>query len=119
VLLFKPNTFSNNTYYFDNLDSYAAVATGVRDALIDADQVFRLSPNPGIHELRLENTGTQSIIQATLFGLDGRIIQTHSNEITGKQLLEWNVSALEAGMYLVQVLRADGKMALRKWVKGN
>ena len=119
VLLFKPNTFSNNTYYFDNLDSYAAVATGVREALIDADQVFRLSPNPGIHELRLENTGTQSIVQATLLGLDGRIIQTHSNEITGKQLLEWNVSTLEAGMYLVQVLRADGKMALRKWVKGN
>lgn len=119
VLLFKPNTFSNNTYYFDNLDSYAAVATGVREALIDADQVFRLSPNPGIHELRLENTGTQSIVQATLLGLDGRIVQTHSNEITGKQLLEWNVSALEAGMYLVQVLRADGKMALRKWVKGK
>lgn len=119
VLLFKPNTFSNNTYYFDNLDSYAAVATGVREALIDADQVFRLSPNPGIDELRLENTGTQSIIQATLLGLDGRIIQTHSNEITGKQLLEWNVTALETGMYLVQVLRADGKMALRKWVKGK
>jgi beta-glucanase (GH16 family) len=119
VLLFKPNTFSNNTYYFDNLDSYAAVATGVREALIDADQVFRLSPNPGIDELRLENTGTQSIVQATLLGLDGRIIQTHSNEVTGKQLLEWNVSALEAGMYLVQVLRADGKMAMRKWVKGN
>lgn len=119
VLLFKPNTFSNNTYYFDNLDSYAAVATGVREALIDADQVFRLSPNPGIDELRLENTGTQSIVQATLLGLDGRIIQTHSNEITGKQLLEWNVTALETGMYLVQVLRADGKMALRKWVKGK
>ncbi|AEE48598.1 family 16 glycosylhydrolase [Haliscomenobacter hydrossis] len=119
VLLFKPNTFSNNIYHFDNLDSYAPQLTGVRDALVAADQVFRLSPNPGRNELRLENIGTQNLVQATLLGLDGKILQTHAVPILPAQIQEFNVRALPLGSYFLQVLRADGKVAVRQWVKGN
>ena len=119
VLLFKPNTFSSHTYHFDNLDTYAPQLTSVREALVAADQVFRLSPNPGRNELRLENIGTQNLVQATLLSLDGKILQTHAAPILPAQIQEFNVQVLPVGSYFLQVLRADGKVAVRQWVKGN
>ncbi len=119
VLLFKPNTFTSHTYYFDNLDAYAPALTSVREALIDANKVFQLSPNPGQEVLKLENLGEEAILQTILLSLDGKIIQSNSERVLPQQILEMSVLSAAPGTYLVQVLRADGKMAVKKWVKGK
>lgn len=119
MLLFKPNTFTSHTYYFDNLDAYAPGITSVREALIDANKVFQLSPNPGQELLKLENLGDEAILQTSLLSLDGKIIQSSSERVLPQQILEMKVQAAVAGTYLVQVLRADGKLAVKKWVKGK
>lgn len=117
VLLFKPNTFTSHTYHFDNLDAYAPAITGVKEVLIDAQKVFQLSPNPAMENLWLENVGEQAILQSVLLSLDGKIVQSSSSLLLPQQRMEWKVQGLPAGMYFMQVLREDGKMALRKWVK--
>lgn len=117
VLLFKPNTFSNHTYHFDNLDAYAPIVSGVKEALIDAQKVFQLSPNPAIENLWLENVGEDAILQSVLLSLDGKILQSSSAMVLPQQKVEWKVQGLAPGVYIMQVLREDGKMAVRKWVK--
>lgn len=117
VLLFKPNTFTNHTYHFDNLDAYAPVVSGVKEALIDAERVFQLSPNPAVENLWLENVGEEAILQSVLLSLDGKILQSSSVLVLPQQKMEWKVQGLATGVYIIQVLREDGKMAVRKWVK--
>jgi hypothetical protein len=119
VLLFRPNTLSTHTYHFDNLDAYAPIASSVRDVLVDAERVFKLSPNPGDSLIRLENVDEQPLVQATLLSIEGKVLQSSTRALVSKEILEWEVSRLPAGTYLVQVLRADGKMALSKWIKSK
>ena len=65
ILLFASNTFTGDTYYFDNLDSYAAGATNA------APQVSITSPASGSSF----NSGTVVNVSATATDEDGTISQ--------------------------------------------
>jgi len=57
-------------------------------------------------------------LAAFLFcSLYGKITQSSSETVLPQQILEMKVQAAAPGTYLVQVLRADGKLAVKKWVK--
>jgi beta-glucanase (GH16 family) len=113
ILLLAPNTFTNQTYYLDNLDVFSAIATSVE--ALDSEQVMRIYPNPSSHgEVQLENLYGSPIAQVQILSMDGKLLFEDRQSILPKQIRQLPLSNLPAGTYWTKVFLNDGKISTGK-----
>lgn len=125
IVLFNPDSFSGDTYFFDNLDSYAAEGflvtsllepeEGIQNTALDLESY----PNPfnGVFNLdvTLQKPGS---VSANIYDSEGRIMNVvrFSNLESGEHKLPIDLSGNKAGLYLIRV-QAEGKMQTIKLLK--
>lgn len=81
------------------------------------DQSLQIYPNPADENIKLSYLSeTTGITDISIASMSGRLVHTQSyNSIAGSNMLDINVSHLEAGIYLL-TLRQEEKMVYRKLV---
>ena len=96
---------SDEDVYFTQAIHTIVVAENVGMATIENDDT-RIYPNPAMHEFTLQSG--ESILEATLIDLQGRIIETVKPERLNEDI-RWSVNYLQAGSYLL-LLRTDDRV---------
>ncbi len=115
ILLFHPNAFVAETYYFDNLDSYAPESTGLFSPP-QTDFPMVASPNPAgdrlTVRLKLERPAE---VSAELFSVEGRRLGDFSfgDRSAGDQFLSLSLQGLSTGVYLLRVKADNARATLR------
>ncbi|HZG00389.1 MAG TPA: T9SS type A sorting domain-containing protein, partial [Chitinophagales bacterium] len=92
--------------------------TAVIDAFADAAFEVSLSPNPSLDGtfVRL-NFRTPSMVTLSVFGVDGKLLQTKDyGTLDGHAMLAVETGLLAGGVYLVEV-RVNGRKETLKLVK--
>ena len=88
--------------------------TGIKNI---SNTVFSVLPNPTQDYLSIENKGNAAAYTLNLYDLLGRTVlfQDQMNSASGKTIL--NLSRLPAGLYLLNIREAEGKVSEFKIVK--
>lgn len=121
LVLINSNTFTGDTYYIDNLDSYTA-GTPVTRSLsknisitIEGDNSpinTSVYPNPVTDELRIMNIKSNSTI--SIFNLAGQAVVNYNYKGAGNAII--NIAHLSAGNYFIKVA-AGNSMQIFKLIK--
>lgn len=117
IFLFASNTFTDNTFYFDNFDAYAQaglVSTKYRGA---ADgPLVRIMGNPAGAEIVLYNLSDSPISRYQLFDYAGRIVAQAEVDLSPNNQIAIPATSLSAGLYFLQVYTRDQRQSIRKVV---
>ena len=118
VILFAPNSNTNDVYFSDNLDLYGSAPSDIAERLAPVGSVS-LSPNPATTDLTLELRldGAQTI-GIELVDAAGRVLQRLSPKPypTGVSRETIDVSTLPSGTYRA-VLRSEGRQSVATFAK--
>jgi beta-glucanase (GH16 family) len=117
VILFNPNTYSSNTYYFDNLDVFAVVVTAVKDILPNPETIFKIYPNPVGDFLTLENKGDKTIQSVVVYGIDGQVLLQRKLNLNSKEQTQLELKGIPTGTLMIKALLEDGKAAIQQMIK--
>jgi len=96
---------SEEDVFFTQAIHTVVVAENVGLSAIENENI-RIYPNPATHEFTLQSG--ESIIEATLMDLQGRIIETVKPERLNEDIL-WSVNSILAGNYML-LLRMDERV---------
>lgn len=113
VLLFAPNTTTGHTYYFDNFSIYGQVTTA---APFITHSPFRIYPNPTADHLYITNEKI-NITGLRLFTWTGQVMMEQN--ITPAIQTRLNLSNLNHGSYILQIISAEGKSLNHKIIKAS
>ena len=114
ILLFNSNTFTGDTYFFDNLDSNAPNP----DAVFTVSQLdfpLEASPNPSSDnvQLRFQLPGSGPL-NVTLFNAAGTQVQSKNVEaVRGENFVDLELSSLPAGVYFARLSLSEGIRTVR------
>ena len=113
VLLFNSDSFTSDTYYFDNLDSYSIGAvTNTRQA--SDIQSIRVFPNPSVDLLNFTAPENSPIEFIELYSLQGQqILRRKIQQVQG----QLDISQLEKGVYLFKAIDESGRVYTQKIIK--
>lgn len=117
TLLLNPNTYTSHTYYFDNLDGYAAGVTAVQELLPRPETIFKLFPNPANEVLTLENKGEKTIQSVMVYSIDGQVLLQRKLNLPSKEQSTIDLKGLPVGTLLFKVILDDGKAAVQSLMK--
>lgn len=115
VFLFASNSFTNNTFYWDNFDGYAPALTAVKNVV--SNQQLQLFPNPTTDVLKLTHSFQSPLTTVVVYDLNGRELLRQRERIDTDQTAELNVSALPAGVYELRARHANGQATSQRFVK--
>jgi beta-glucanase (GH16 family) len=103
TFLFKPNSYTNNYYYFDNLmmsDKNGCPAIlGLQN--FQNDQNILISPNPASYEITIHNNSGASDMAVSIIDVFGREVM-HGTSSESSQSI--NISDLPSGIYFVNLI---------------
>ncbi|MDB5274426.1 MAG: Glucan endo,3-beta-D-glucosidase [Chitinophagaceae bacterium] len=117
TILFDPNTYTNDTYYIDNLmrrDVYnCGLVTSVQNAM---EQNFIISPNPAQDQLNVSMqslpSGQMDVSVMDVLGVEH--IQQSYTITSSSQQETIDISQLKPGMYIVYAKQGDAMILSRK-----
>ncbi len=114
ILLFNPNTFSNTTYYYDNLDSNAPVTNSVFNTS-QLDFPIAASPNPATESVQLRfDLPTSGPLDIDLFNSAGTQVQSKAIEaVRGENIIPLELMDLPAGVYFARLQISTGIRTIR------
>ncbi len=118
VLFFRPNSLTGDTYYFDNLDSYAPGTTSTRAAPA-AERALAVTPNPAGEQVWVYfELPDRARVSLDLFDQVGRRVgQLAAQDLpAGEQQLTVPLAELPSGVYVVR-LRAGATVHSARVVK--
>lgn len=115
VFLYASNSFTNNTFYWDNLDSYAPATTSTTSAFVG--KPLQLYPNPTADVLTITNAIQQPITTLVLYDLNGKEVLRRKERIEANQSFELNINALSSGVYWLRAISTDGQAQSERFVK--
>jgi hypothetical protein len=87
--------------------------TSTSEIAFDNNTVFY--PNPVENRLFIQNTDKFDIATVTVFNINGAVVSTVNNVKTA--LYELNLNDMTAGLYIVKVLKSNGKLSVSKVTK--
>jgi len=109
IIKFKATSAYGNNVFVDN------IMIGGTLAIVEFEEIpAQIYPNPAsqIATVAFESTGAYVV---TLTDASGRVVQTISDTTTGSAQVEFNVSQLTAGVYMVNIM-SNGKMTAKSLV---
>lgn len=115
ILLFASNSFTGNTYYWDNFDSYGPATTSVSSNVLT--QGIRITPNPAAEMITIVNDFSHSLNTIIIYDMNGREILRRKEHIQPKSNLQIDISTLPAGIYLIRGWNASGQTESQRFVK--
>lgn len=113
VFLFASNSFTGNTYYWDNFEIYAPGSTTGLFGPITAVETLAVFPNPATGRLVVQ--APAPLQQLLLTDLNGRVLRRYAKGLFNR--LEIDIADLPAGVYLLQGIARDGRRATGRMVK--
>lgn len=122
LVLINSNSFTGDTYYIDNLDSYTAGIPAIRNPSV-TEKIFKsetyksdlktqLYPNPATNEFRITNLGNNATVD--ILNNVGQMVAHYKFEEGGNAVI--NISNLMTGNYFIR-LTEDGKIENLKLIK--
>ena len=114
VILFAPDTYTANTYTFDNLDIYGALPSGTREASPYVAEA-RLRGNPVGETLTVdfELLGRNYVGLSVVDALGRTVLRQGSTlREAGEQRMTVDVDALPSGMYRLVIWASGAQQAL-------
>lgn len=108
LVLINSNSFTGDTYYIDNLDSYTAGTplakkpSGSMMAIVQDDAVnakTMIYPNPAANELKLMNLKSNSTVE--IYNLTGQLLRNYQFKEAGNSHI--NIAYLAAGNYYITI----------------
>ncbi|MEM1326099.1 MAG: family 16 glycosylhydrolase [Bacteroidota bacterium] len=108
VFLFASNTFTNNTFHFDNFDSYSSNVVSTKE-LQNAAAVLTISPNPTNGRLTIQNKSTLELVQFRLLDVSGRVVDSLKQRLMEGTSLDWDLSRLPSNSYILQVMDENNR----------
>lgn len=115
ILLFASNSFTGNTYYWDNFDSYGPATTSVSSNM--PAKGIQITPNPAAELITIVNDFNQSLNTIIIYDMSGQEILRRKEHIQPKSNLQIDISTLPAGMYLLRGWSASGQTESQRFVK--
>ena len=118
VLLFAPNTFSDHTFIWDNLDSYVEGTSSTVEIRV-ADNEIKIYPNPVGDRLQVHNVGEihwdrMSVVESST----GKTL-LESRVVLGPGASETvNLANLPSGSYVLQ-LSTGTTLVTQQFIKGK
>ncbi len=117
VLLFAPNSNTDDTFYFDNFDVYEEVAiVSTRQAPLPADH-FNLFPNPAEQTLQLQYTGESHLTHLEVIDSSGRLQRQRNVHVSEGETASIDLKALPPGAYFLRVTDSAGAVGIKPFVK--
>jgi beta-glucanase (GH16 family) len=113
LVLINSNTFTGDTYYIDNLDSYsagtglAAIAQSI--ALEPGGKKIELYPNPVNNELRIKNLQDQTTVE--IINNLGQPVSRYYFAVASSPVI--NVSSLVKGNYFIRITSPKDNQAFK------
>ncbi|MEM1137864.1 MAG: T9SS type A sorting domain-containing protein, partial [Bacteroidota bacterium] len=102
-----------NTLTSDLETFLASVVTGLNKELLTAG--VKLFPNPALNSITINNLDRTSVNTVKVFNTSGKIMYEQDREILGE--LKINLSMFSAGLYIMKLSQANGKVSSLKFVK--
>ena len=114
ILLFNSNTFTNDTYLFDNLDSNAPDANSVF-SVRQLDFPLTASPNPTTNLVQLRyDLPAAGPLSISVFNAAGTQVQgTEIEAVRGENVTNLNLSSLPGGVYFARLRLESGLRTVR------
>ncbi|MEM1358183.1 MAG: family 16 glycosylhydrolase [Bacteroidota bacterium] len=115
VLLFDPDSSNGDTYYYDNLDSYAAPPVSIFQSPV-LDFPLSLSPNPTQEKTTINFTlDTPQPVTISVLDASGKTVQQLPvyPAVVGEQSIQLELSNLSAGLYFVRLSLPNGSNSRR------
>jgi len=114
ILLFNSNTFTGDTYFFDNLDSNAPNPSGVFE-VSQLDFPFTANPNPANERVQLRyDLPTGGPLNISLFNVAGSRVQSQNLEaVRGENVTDLELGSLPAGVYFARLQLKEGIRTVR------
>jgi hypothetical protein len=98
---FYPNytyTDANGCSASDSVQIFVDLCTGIADA---ATAQFSMYPNPAGDQLSVDLSGLNSVVLLTVYDISGKLVM--QQQLNGGTAVQVNISALENGIYVVNV----------------
>ncbi|MDF2454676.1 MAG: Glucan endo,3-beta-D-glucosidase [Cytophagaceae bacterium] len=117
TILFRPNSYTSDTYYIDNLMRRDVLNCGVLTSVENAmEQNFMVSPNPA-HDrvditMRAMPSGKTEIVIMDVLGSE-RMRRTYEVS-AASQIESIDITSLSPGLYIVYVRQENATIASRK-----
>lgn len=115
VFLYASNSFTNNTFYWDNFDSYAPATTPVYEAVSKA--ALQIFPNPAYNRLTIANTMEELITNYSIYDINGKIMQQYQMRIEPDNNFTLDISDLPPNLYLLRCITDSGNIITQRFVK--
>jgi beta-glucanase (GH16 family) len=113
VLLFNPNSYTNATYFMDNLRSLRENALST--ITFDDENLIQIFPNPTAEFLNLKLPDMEESKELTITGVDGKLLVSKMIEPNLSEYII-NLVGIPAGINLI-TLKAGNKVRSRKFIK--
>jgi beta-glucanase (GH16 family) len=103
VFLFASNTTTNDTYHFDNFDSYGSNFVSTKD-ILQVTSIFSVSPNPTNNLLTLQNKSDLELTHFRLLDVSGRVVDSMQQRLSAGTSLDWTINNLPTSSYILQAM---------------
>ena len=118
IFLFASNSFTGDTYCFDNFDSYAASTIVVTEETGFAEQSkINVFPNPFLDKIQIENLSKGVINRIELVDITGKILKNKKLTIYPKDYQEIGLNNLPRGTYFLKAYTNEQHQFVQKIVR--
>lgn len=101
IILFAPNSTTDNTFLYDNLQILEPLNTSTSELSMDLNNGFTLSPNPASNVVTVESIDENEISRIKIYDIGGKEIFNLGSLTSQSHNLD--VSEYVAGIYFVKV----------------
>lgn len=115
VFLFASNSFSNNTFHWDNFDGYAAATTPTTTAFVGKQ--FRVFPNPASDVITIVNEFSKSITNIIIYDINGKEVLRRNERIEPNESFDLQMNGLQKGVYYLRAVNIAGQIESQRIVK--
>jgi hypothetical protein len=109
-IFFEPETFSNSTFYFDELQGPDLISVSIASNFNKQNDLGHSFPNPAKNIVNIPFSLSESQnITIELFDISGKVIAqlAHGNYSDGKHVINFPVNNLPAGHYSYRLITKD------------
>jgi hypothetical protein len=115
VFLFASNSFTNNTFYWDNFDGYAAATTPTTTAF--ADKQLHVFPNPASDIITITNEFPKAITSIIVYDINGKEVLRRNERIEPNENFDFKINTLQKGIYYLRAVNTTGKFENQRFIK--
>jgi beta-glucanase (GH16 family) len=115
IFLFASNTRTNDTYYFDNFDSYGkGRVVSNHDVKFSKKKLVKISPNPVSDVLLLENISSSSITKLQIIDLNGKVMMEKAMNLAAQETQQIHLENVPKGIHIVKFYTASAGVYTEK-----